>query len=515
MLKPYRNYWFRRQFLIAPCQCNSFNHWQFHRFDGFYLYVHPEVELTSIESPDRNLKVALIGYTLDPSRLEFSNFDILQDLVSSTNSIESISQYLHRLSGRFVLVVSHYNDTFIFHDPCGLKTVYYTQFSGQVYIGSQPLIFKDIIPLNKNSNFDAYYNSEYKKQLEPWLPSSLSLYKNVFHLVPNHYLQLSDLTQKRYWPTRRLQPKQLEDAVIEASELLERLIKVASKRFTLSLPLTSGIDSRTLLSACRDIAPDLYFYTLQYRDLHFESSDIKIPRQLLHSLGYQHHVIDCRRVADPEFSDIYENNASMAHEDWRNIAYGMIHNYPADRVSLKGNCSEICSCSYYKSGKHSPISSVEQILKLEPEWITLPFIYNTLSSWLSEANQVEARTGVDILDLFYWEHRMGSWQAQSQLEWDIVQESYTPFNHRGLIEIMLGVPTKFRREPDYELYIRMNEFLYPETLKYPINPPDTPKEMFKIAFKKTLSRLGLMRPARNILRNWRKTKYIKKKSKLV
>ena len=80
------------------------------------------------------------------------------------------------------------------------------------------------------------------------------------------------------------------------------------------------------------------------------------------------------------------------------------------------------------------------------------FFHESLDSWLHDAKEFSDKMHINILDLFYWEHRMGSWQAQSQLEWDIVQESFTPFNHRKLIEIMLSVKPELRQEPDYVFF---------------------------------------------------------------
>jgi glycosyltransferase involved in cell wall biosynthesis len=226
-----------------------------------------------------------------------------------------------------------------------------------------------------------------------------------------------------------------------------------------------------LLSACRNIANDIFFYTLQYRDLQLQSPDIRIPGELLRSLGYDHHLIDCRRTPDKDFDDTYERSSSLSHrEDWGRIAYGMIETYPSDRVCVKGTCSEICR---YKHGVHQPISSAAEIVASVEGWNTLPFVVDQISEWYSKGNAIAASTGVHILDLFHWEHIDGSWQAQSQLEWDIVQEAYTPFNHRGLLEIMLGVSPELRCEPDCILYRKMYEVLWPEVMNQPINPPET------------------------------------------
>jgi hypothetical protein len=102
---------------------------------------------------------------------------------------------------------------------------------------------------------------------------------------------------------------------------------------------------------------------------------------------------------------------------------------------------------------------------------------------------------MDILDLFYWEHRMGSWQAQSQLEWDIVQEAYTPFNHRGLLELMLCVPAELRSAPNYPMYRMMMEALWPEVMGHPVNPSTVKQRLVNI-----LRSIGLYEGARRVYR---------------
>jgi len=163
----------------------------------------------------------------------------------------------------------------------------------------------------------------------------------------------------------------------------------------------------------------------------------------------------------------------MAHpNDWGKIAFGMIGSYPSERVAVKGNCSEICRCFHYKNGKHPLIESPDQIIELERGWQELPFACASISDWYDKAKSVAETTKVDLLDLFYWEHRMGSWQAQGQLEWDMVQEVYTPFNHRGLLETMLSAPARYRCFPHTDLYEKLCKALWSDVLKESVNPPE-------------------------------------------
>ena len=483
-----RDLLFRRQFLMTPEVCESLDYWQYKRINHYHLYVHPDIQLSTATSTDTNVTVTLIGYIIDPHFPERSNTDIIDIIVNFADSTEKVSDYLHSLSGRFVLIISRAKETLIFHDPCGLRTVYYMKYKGKIFIGSQPFIFKEVLPLKDGERLASYLGSSYvKADIEYWIPSGCSLYEDVYHLVPNHYLSFSTFEQTRYWPREKLPQKPVNEVVVEASDLLKKIIIAANSRFKLAMPLTAGLDSRMLLSASKSISNDIYFYTLQYRDLDFESADISIPKKLLQSLGLTHHLIDCRKTVPESFRDIYQRDTSRAHmNDLGNIAYGMSDSYPQDRVAVKGNASDIGKCAYFPFGIHEPIHSHEQILALVDGWQTQPFICDQISAWYDQASEVALETNMDILDLFYWEHRMGSWLAQSQLEWDIVQEVYTPFNHRELLELLLSTPVNSRNMFNRSLYIKIIKALWPEVLRQPINPH---KKYWLIRIKYELKRI--------------------------
>jgi len=59
----------------------------------------------------------------------------------------------------------------------------------------------------------------------------------------------------------------------------------------------------------------------------------------------------------------------------------------------------------------------------------------------------------------------------TQLEFDIAwRESITPYNCRDVLTTLLGVDERHRRAPDYALFRRLIERLWPEVLQEPINP---------------------------------------------
>jgi len=56
-------------------------------------------------------------------------------------------------------------------------------------------------------------------------------------------------------------------------------------------------------------------------------------------------------------------------------------------------------------------------------------------------------------------------------EWDIVQETFTPYNCRRLLTTMLSVDESHRQQYDPELYRLLMGKLWPEILREPINEP--------------------------------------------
>lgn len=467
---------------------------------GLRINAHPDLEMCVVNTGDQNKKAILIGFALDPSRPEASSVEVLSRLVNAVTSKNELIKWVRNLSGRFVLIFMDGNDLYLFHDPLGLRSVYYTWFDNQFFCGSQPYILQQVLPITVADDFTDYLKSSYVKGTkEHWIPSGANLFNRVEHLVPNHYLALSSRKQLRFWPDRELTPLSLKSGAELASKLLSQLITAAHFRFKLALPLTAGWDSRLTLCGAKDWAAELYFYTLQYRDLKTDSADIAIARTMLSSFGLQHHLVDCRRSLDHEFGRVYCENSPMAHlDDWGHIAFGMLQGYPSDCVCLKSNGAEICRCFFYHSGKHKAIGSVEQIISLEPGWAGLALISNALNSWFPDARRVAEQAGIDLLDLFYWEHRIGGWQAQSQLEWDIVQEVFTPFNDRSLLETMLSVPAQYRSGADFPLFKEMYRLLWPEVLNYPINPP----EGLVGHLKEQLHHLGLAELAKEVRKRW-------------
>ena len=480
---------FRRQFLLSGKKCEEFKTWQTEEVASHYLYVHPDLELNCVKKD--SLQAFLLGYAIDPYFPQKKNLDILEN-ISNFNAIDEIPKLIHHLGGRFVLLIIFNGRFIIYNDACGLRSVFYIFDNNSLFAASQPKLLQFVLDIERSENYDEYYNSKYvKNNIEHWIPTGISLFDDVYHLVPNHYLDSEIKKQIRFWPVEPIGKLSVDYAAEKLSLLLKNSLHAANKRFKLALSLTAGYDSRIILSACKEIKDEIFIYTLQYRDLNLNSNDIKIPKNLAKHLGFEHHLIDCRKEIDEGFAFVYEQNTDIPHlNDWGKIAFGMYLDFPKDHVAIKGNCVEIGRWPYYTLISNDQITSSHLINKFLPN-CKISFIHERLDEWYHEVEPL-SYLGINFMNLFYWEQKLGSWQAQSQLEWDIVQEAFTPFNNREIISLMISVDKKYRLHSKYPLFMKMMNKLWDEVLYIPIDPQTSYMEIKK-RIKDTLKLWGIDR----------------------
>ncbi|MFN8329500.1 MAG: hypothetical protein U0T76_14325 [Saprospiraceae bacterium] len=486
---------YRRHFLFSPIECKKLEGWQTEKVDNYFIYVHPDCKFEKSSGVN---DLYLIGYFCDPHHETRSSQDILNNL-SQLNNINDFPNKLYSLVGRFVLIIKTENDFIFFNDPCGFKTIYYTKDNDKFFAASQPLLIKEVVDLKQTRFYDDYFNSNYvAENIENWVPSGFTFYKNTYHLIPNHYIKISEPIQVRYYPFKEIELINYSELVIKFSNLLKKIVLAAHRNMDLTFTLTAGWDTRIILSCCKDYIDGMTFYTLKYRGMNAAHPDIKIPMLLSRTLKLNFDIYNCQKEITPEFSDVYKSNTDMAHiDDWGKIAFGMSKSYPDKKVAVKGVCSEVGRCFYYPNGKVNYTITINDLLNLESGWVELGFLQEEIRKWYLSLEK--NCYNYNLYDLFYWEHRMGSWQAQSQLEWDIVQEVFTPFNSREIIDLMFSIEASKREKYHPQLYLDAIKYLWKETLRQPINPIDN-KTKIKNTVIKILKKIGLLQGLKSIMK---------------
>jgi len=473
-----KNLLYRRQFVIGPRYVKELNWWnKIPVTDQLFITVHPDLNYAQVKKGNRSL--TLLGYLIDPFKPKFDDTNILEELISKSNTNDNLIENCNKYGGRWILIFDDSKKIMLFNDPAGLKQVYYTNNSTiEFWCGSQP----NIITMNIQCTFNNEAYNDLKKSgafntsnLYFW-PGNSSPYLEIKRLIPNHYLDIDNRLCHRYWPNKELKGLSLEEGAYKCKELLKRLIKGVYERFKLAHAITSGLDSRLLLAASKDIARNIYYYTAKRKNFNRLTPDIRIPKELLKKLSLSHHIIDCSKEMSIEFREIYENNVMNAHESGGRDAQGFFNNCPSDRISMIGNVSETVRASPYfdqsydLSERYLDIN--EKLLASKVRMDKSIFAIKNFKIWLKDCINLEKKYGINIIDLFYLEQLMGGWLSMIRTESDIVQEVFTPYNCRLFLEYMFAIDEKYRKPPEYIIYKKMILSLWPEVMQMPVNPVD-------------------------------------------
>ena len=190
---------YRRQFVLGPRLAEQLAGWKRLTVrSNLYLTVHPDLQTQQV-ALDNN-KITLLGYILDPNRPEANDLDVLKDLLlklRTCGDLDDFFRYTYDFGGRWILIVDNGKELRLFNDATGLRQVFYTKASssGEIWCASQPGILAMLLNLEMDPEAVEFINS-YQKLNDIWSskeyfwPGDTSPYREIVHLLPNHYLNL-------------------------------------------------------------------------------------------------------------------------------------------------------------------------------------------------------------------------------------------------------------------------------------------------------------------------------------
>jgi len=238
------------------------------------------------------------------------------------------------------------------------------------------------------------------------------------------------------------------------------------------LPVTAGKDTRTLLAAAYNFKDKLYCYTNKEKHMDADSVDLKIPSKLLTKLGLDYHIVNpYMQEVDEDFKKVYFENNPQASHFFLPIIYNYYINFP-DRVNLPGNIATGASWFFPNLKKDISTKTLVDAYKVSQ----FQHAWDTYSDWIKGSQEAFNQTGFSIMEMFYWEERLGNWGTQIQIDKDIAQNDINPFNSRMLVETIISVEPIYKIEMgSYPVNSAIINRLWPECLDFPINPSLTNK----------------------------------------
>jgi hypothetical protein len=276
-------------------------------------------------------------------------------------------------------------------------------------------------------------------------------------------------TAHRFFPAAPLPEIDLREAVAEAALILRNSVEGMALRSPLILPVTAGYDSRVLLAASRNVSDRVEYYIDRMGRLEDDHTDVAVPKDLASALGLQFSVLNSMEKVPSWFARLNRVNVTLA----RNLPKTrMIYARFKDGVTttnINGNASEICRNFFDKDlvidQDRLAATELSRILFGE----ATDYATREIDLWQQELGKISA-LGYKLLDMLYWEQRMGNWGAHFPAEQDVAIEEFSPFNNRRLITLLLACPIALRAAPDFELYRLIIGSLWLELLDFPFNP---------------------------------------------
>jgi len=431
------------------------------------LDVHHHASLAVTTAHHGVVSILLIGYIIDPERPAFSDRDIIASLAHECATKEQLFRCLQHLSGRFALVYNSSDDRIVVGDPCGCRRIYYS-FTEGVVTSSLDLFWDAFgMPRRVASPKQALVDlPAYEVAERAWIGTES--FDDRLHLVlPNHYLDLKKESVQRI-PVDCSQLIDENDVCEYAAVTLKGSMAAIRNRFHVLQTLTAGFDTRTLLAASRDFAADTEFFVFASPDEDEKWPDVSIPLRLSRRLGLFLRVVRPSAVRE-DFVRLCDAAGVMPQPSRLHTAQYLHDHYSRQNVvRLAGLPSDIMKSTFYGYTRGS--TTTEMLYAFSPYYRKSPFVEKQIAEWIAPASAFCREHSLQVLDLFYWEQRLGNWGALYAFEQDIAIEEFWPHGHRNMLLSVLKLDVSKRSKPDCRFHRDLVNHLWREAMLEPINP---------------------------------------------
>lgn len=407
-------------------------------------------------SGDRELLV--YGYAVD---VRNGTSDMLADLVlSGTKTITDVISYEANLGGKYLLFYKDANGMYVIPDATASIPFCYTtegvEFlcaSNSEYISKQLFIQPDeqLLKIRQNG------------ELSQAMPYNLTIYREIEQLLPNHYFSFEDRKAFRFVNyTERFSLKSPKEVAEFTAPMIEKLMRFYYGKFKLYCPITSGRDSRVVLSFLLSADAKTETYTIKHQSFREDEPDVIIPVEIARMANITNkQILDvepgeqlCEAFDDAFGNTGYSNRTLMiANTVYSAFGDGAVIN--GDSIGQVGKCSLhrdipefLATARYFRCKLHN--YSKESLFYIR--------------QWIKDIRKSGEK--VNLFDLFSMESRMGRWAAQENIVYGMIGQHYLNiFNSRSIIYPWTMVPRKDRKLS--KIHLALIHIKYPSLLEVP------------------------------------------------
>lgn len=431
------------------------------------FWIHPWTSVGVAQ--DGKLLVAVIGIcvpTVEPPGEGVPEY-LLGRLQQNEDALLAA---LSDFAGRYAVIFGRVGHLKIVNDATSMRSVFYAPERG--IVASHALLVEESLG-------EQIVRS--KLPVHHGFPGNRSPFSRAKVLTPNTYLDLTRSCVVRFWPSRSVPEAGVDDAAAQVIEQATQSIRVAAQGHSLRLALTAGLDSRVLLAMVLHAGATVETYTYGTK------SDTAVDRAFARDLAKQA-AVPHTLIPNPGISPGLHHKLARAHylPHHVNVVQGLMEWFPGhESLAVTGNLLEIGRRFYSRleRGGASPPVDAESMAALhrrkmrtsvnrriaafgDEKWTRVA--EDAFRGYVVDTDYEQTLGLVDPFDLFYWEHRMGTWHGPAMNERDFYAEAFIPFNSRRIFELLLGISPTHRRNGT--IFYKMIQMTAPKLLRLPVNP---------------------------------------------
>lgn len=439
--------YFRNGFVIAETN-RAFSirdNWSRSILGSLQLATHPDTPLETGSAGDTSL--ALIGFAFDPEHEVYSEEAIVRGLLEDIRDESLFNATLDRLAGKFAIVVNSSAGTEIYQDAMGSRSVFYST-AGPAVAASHAELVREILGTTFADFFIPFITSKgYQQRDVKYLPGVASPYEDVLQLTPNTKLLLLEQRTERFWPREPAGSRYETDeaAAVLVGHLKGLAAYLKHKEFRPFVGLTAGTDSRGVFAAVKDLDPYVFTYVRSEKGTSVNSKDARAAAELAGCYGVQANVWPIvNKLTLNQVDNQFNHAFRLATGYYRGAGSSWLGELAKAReaapngIFIRGFGGEVMR------GFYQPTSN--SIKEVSVRELSRAYDVNSGSNITRElfgemmertAFSTDRLCGYDPNDIFYWEHRMGTWGSVSLAEADLAMPSVVGYNSRNLFKAFM------------------------------------------------------------------------------
>lgn len=429
---------------------------------GVWLANDEKLRVTALHDSHERFLGVIVGFAYSEFSGAFLPAGDVSLPVEASSAEELERRVLPRLSGLYVFVSAGELPGRLYMDHGGSFPIVYSP--PDECAASSSALLLDVPAYKDRFRADLHSSLIGREGAGGWISGTLTAHRDVYRVLPNHYLDLTTWTTHRFWPRKGDfdQWRNFDESVTSASKALTDFSAAANREFKVAATMTAGFDSRLLLASCRTSLDDCQFFTLEAPNAEM---DIDISRAIASQFGLKHKVLPLRQASELETA-IWDRMVGDCMVEAPRRTHTTLRDLTGRDAMFTGMYGEVGRCRLYRQDFHS-INQATIDARFVIDRLTLPQhpeLLANISTWFAA---LEGQPNSVILDLAFHELKFGSWAMGQRPITNSIKLNFLPFAQRAVLDAFLGVAPA--EKDTATLFWALIRAQWPELESVPVN----------------------------------------------